>query len=73
LRSDFLKRDDMRRINKITKTNLIHDRDQSLANGDKFWMRDFVAATIGKMDAKRPKSETSYPFSQFIAMHPEII
>jgi hypothetical protein len=73
LRSDFLERDDVRRINEITKTNLIHNRDQPLADGDEFWMWDFVAATIGKVDAKRPESGTSYPFSQFIAMHPETI
>jgi hypothetical protein len=61
-RSDFLERNDIRRVNKITKTNLIHDRDQPLASGDKFCMRDFVAATIGKVDAKRPESGTSYLF-----------
>ena len=69
LRSDFFDRDDMRRINEITQTNLIHDRDQPLAHGDKFRMWDFIAAAIGKMDAKRSESGTSYAFSQFIAMH----
>jgi hypothetical protein len=73
LRSDFFERDDMRRINEITKTNLIHDRDQPLTDGDKFWMWHFVATTIGKVDAERPESRTSYPFSQFVAMHTKTI
>lgn len=73
LRSDLFDQDDTRRINEITETNLIHDRDQPLAHGDKFQMWDFVAAAIEKMDAKRPESVTSYPFSQFIAMHPATI
>jgi hypothetical protein len=63
LGSDFLERDDTRRINKLTKPNLIHDRDQPLANGDKFWMRNLVAATIGKVDAKWPEWDLLSVFS----------